>query len=689
MKTLLIELGVAELPTAAVERLSAAFLAGMQTEFAEHHITFSGGKRFATARRLAVLFEGVAEKQDDQSIEKRGPALKAAKDNDGNWTKAAQGFAASCGVSPEDLVVEDTPKGEWLFYRGTEIGQPTAELIPKLFKSVMDKLPIAKRMRWGERSDSFMRPVVSLVMLMDDTVIDAELFGIKAGRTTIGHRFHGEKTVAIQRASDYEQTLASSYVVTDSDKRREMIIEQVSHLVSEIDGSAIAFINDEVLNEVNALVEYPVVILGQFDPRYLHIPQEVLIKTMQDNQKYFAVVDDNDAILPYFVTVSNIASSQPDIVRVGNQRVIEPRFADAEFFWENDRKKTLASRRDDLQKVVYQQKLGTVYQRSERIAKIAAFIAEQSQIPPQNAVRAAQLAKCDLVSEMVFEFGELQGIIGQYYAQHDGESPEVATAIREQYLPKFSGDSLPESNAGLALSLADKLENIVGGFAVGAKPTGTKDPYALRRASLGVIRLLNETRLDLSLENLLAFAASTFDGDLSAEKQLGDIVGYINERLKGYYQDQGIRHDVFEAVMLVNPPKLSDFTARVDALVAFMSHESAANLFAANKRISNILKKADNVGQVDVAKFVEAQETTVYEAGQTAKITVAEAVKNSDYQSALNALATLRQPLDDFFEHVMVMSDDEAIKNNRLALLAEIRGVFMQVADVSVIDASV
>ncbi len=690
---LLIELGVAELPTAAVETLSQAFLDGMKAEFEANSITFEGGKRFATARRLAVQFTGVAEKQGDQAIEKRGPAMKAAKDKDGNWSRAATGFAASCGVSPEDLVVEETPKGEWLFYRGVEVGQRTTVLIPQLFKKVMDNLPIAKRMRWGNREDSFMRPVMSLVMLWNDEVIDTELFGVKSGRTTIGHRFHGEKMLDIATANAYEQTLADSYVVVDIDTRREMIIEQVTHLVSEIDtdtGSAVAVINDAVLDEVNALAEYPVAILGEFNPRYLHIPQEVLIKTMQDNQKYFAVVDDNDEILPHFVTIANIESNNPEIVRVGNQRVIEPRFADAEFFWENDKKKTLESRREDLKKVVYQEKLGSVYDRSERIAKIANFIADLSGLNDKNAIRAAQLAKCDLVSEMVFEFGELQGIIGEYYAKNDGENTEVAAAIREQYLPKFAGDSLPKTDTGLVVSLADKIENIVGGFAVGAKPTGTKDPYALRRASLGVIRLLNETKLDLPLEVILDYAveAFTFDEKLNAVSQVEEIKTYIYERLKGYYQEQGIRHDIFESVMIIKPRKLSDFTARINALTDFITDKSAGNLFAANKRISNILKKTDKVGQVDKKLFTEPQEKAIFDAGQAVKETVSQAVQSSDYPTALNALATLRQPLDDFFDHVMVMADDTAVKNNRLALLADIRSLFMQVADFSVIDAS-
>ncbi|PIE42278.1 MAG: glycine--tRNA ligase subunit beta [Gammaproteobacteria bacterium] len=692
MSTLLIELGVAELPTAAVETLSQAFLDGMKRVFDDHHIAYAGARRFATARRLAVQFEGLADRQTDQTIEKRGPALKVAKNSDGKWTKAAIGFAASCGVRPDDLVSLKTAKGQWLFYRGVEKGQASITLIPALFRSVVDDLPIAKRMRWGDRSDSFVRPVVSFVMLMDDKVIKTELFGIPSGRTTIGHRFHGDKTLTITTASAYENILADSYVVADIDKRRDMIIEQVTHLADNIANisESSAVISDNLLEQVNALVEYPVAILGQFNPRYLHIPQEVLIKTMQDNQKYFPVVDGNDAILPYFVTVANIESTHPDVVRTGNQRVIEPRFADAEFFWENDKKKTLASRRNALKKVVYQEKLGSIYDRSERIAKIAHFIADLAAMPTKNAVRAAQLAKCDLISEMVFEFGELQGIIGQYYAQNDGENAEVAAAIREQYLPKFAGDKLPETETGLVLSLADKIENIIGGFTVGAKPTGTKDPYALRRACLGVIRLLNETRLDLSLEVILDFAVETFADELNASVQLKAIKTYIRERLKGYYLDKGNRHDIFEAVMAINPPKLSDFTARLTALNHFVGHEASDNLFAVNKRIGNILKKSHELTvTVDDNLFAEDQEKWLFDAGQKVKTNVTAAVKKGQYETALETLATLRQPLDDFFDHVMVMTDDETIKVNRLTLLAEIRNLFMQVADFSLINASV
>ncbi len=690
-KNLLIELGVCELPTEAVETLSQAFLDIFAKKLTESRINFTSIKRFATARRLAIQITEIEQSQPDQEIEKRGPALKAAKDNEGNWTRPAEGFAKSCGVSPADLVEVETPKGAWLFYKGIEKGKQTIEIIPELFKQTMAELPIAKRMRWANRSDSFVRPVVSLVMLMNESIIDFELFGIKSSNQTIGHRFHGEKHIKIDNAMSYEQNLADSFVIADIEKRKDIIIEQTALLIADIESKtgANAVITDTVLNEVNALVEYPVTILGEFNPRYLKIPQEVLIKTMQDNQKYFAVVDDNDEILPYFITVSNINSTNMETVRVGNQRVIEPRFADAEFFWNNDRKKTLESNLEALKKVVYQQKLGSIYERSQRISKIAQFIANKANLGSEiitNSARASVLGKCDLVSEMVFEFGELQGVIGQYYAKNDGENDEVCNAIREQYLPKFAGDNLPKTDTGLVVSLADKIENIIGGFSVGAKPTGTKDPYALRRASLSIIRLLNETKLDLELLDILNFATTVFADDLNCAKQILDIQNYINERLKGYFSDKGINYDIFEAVNLVKPNKLSDFTNRVNALSEFVKNDNAQNLFAANKRISNILKKAENISkQVDESLFSEDAEKELFAKVNLAKTNLKSAISNNDYKTALDSLSVLRKPLDNFFESVMVMSENEAEKNNRLAMLTNIREMFLQIADVSVV----
>jgi len=688
--SLLIEVGVAELPTAAVDTLSNAFLSAMRAALAQANIPCARAKRYATARRLAVLLQGVANKQGNKTIEKRGPALKAAKDSDGNWTKAALGFAAAFNTKPDALVIKATPKGKWLFYRSVAAGEKTVTIIPKIFAEVMAQLPIAKRMRWGNSEESFIRPVISLAMLWDDAVIDAKLFGITANRQLIGHRFMGEKSLPLDHADNYEKTLADSYVIADIDKRKTSIVGQVKTLASRIDSvpSAKPIIDAAVLNEVNALVEFPVAIFGTFDARYLHIPQEVLIKTMQDNQKYFAIVDGSDNILPYFITIANIQSQNPEAIRIGNQRVIEPRFADAEFFWHKDRQKPLASRREALKKVVYHQQLGSLYERSKRIATISEAIAKKLHYDSKQVVRAAELAKCDLVTDMVFEFGELQGTIGQYYARHDGEAAAVSEAIGEQYLPRFSGDKLPESNTGLILALADKLENIVGSFAIGAKPTGTKDPYALRRATLGIIRLLNETHIDLPIDYLLNTSATSFAPALHTAAHLQDIKAYIDERLKGYYQEQDFRHDHINAVIAASPPSLQDFTARLSALSQFSSID-AKSLLAANKRLRNLLKKT-SVEQpaVDTNLFTEVQEGNLFQAVKELQQRLAESLSNHNYAAALNISATLRQPLDDFFDHVMIMADDEAVKQNRLSLLANSQHLLMQVADLSLIDES-
>lgn len=683
-RDLLLEIGLAELPIQAVEDLSTALLSIFSHKLAELNINFAEIKHFATARRLALLVNQIDTQQPDQVIEKRGPAIKAAKDQDGNWSRAATGFASSFGVSPDELTIESTDKGEWLFYKGTEKGQSLQSLLPELIHGSLAALPISKRMRWGDNKDSFVRPITSFVLLLGDEVVDCELMGRRASNSSLGHRFHGDKLAIIDSPNSYEDNLYAHYVIADIDKRRQSIVEQVNKLANDIGATAI--INQDTLKEVNALVEWPAAILGDFDPRYLSIPQEVLIKTMQDNQKYFPVVDGNGKLLSHFITVANIDSEQPEIVKIGNQRVIEPRFADAEFFWNNDRKVTLESRQPALKKVVYQQKLGSLFERAERIGQITKYIANTVNINADKAYRAAMLGKCDLVSEMVFEFGELQGIMGQYYAQHDGEDNEVANAIREQYLPKFAGDALPQTQTGLILSLADKIENIVGGFAVGAKPTGTKDPYALRRASLGVIRLLNETDLNIELKPLLQFSSTVFPIELNAAAQLDDIETYIIERLKGYYHEQSIRLDVFEAVAIVHPSTIKDYTQRIDALTQFIGQADAANLFAANKRISNILKKAEiNDLTVNPALFSENAEKALSNEVDNIKNTVNEAIQSADYSKALTTLSVLRQPLDTFFDEVMVMADDTAIKNNRISLLTGIRTLFLAIADVSLI----
>lgn len=689
---LLIEIGVSELPTQAVKNLHDAFLNGMQTALQNAGISFATAQGFATARRLAVLFSGVAESSATQMIEKKGPSLAAAKDSEGNWSKAATGFAQSCGVRPDDLVVEETDKGAWLFYRAEQAGQASQTLIPKLCLDVIAALPLAKRMRWGDLTESFVRPVTSLCVLWNEEILPLQLFGVQAGRQIFGHRYHGAKQFDIASATDYESRLNEHFVIADLATRKASIQAQVSkqgERAAPEKGSR-AVIDEALLDEVNALVEFPQALTGSFDPRFLHVPQAVLIKTMQDNQKYFPVVDADGQLLPYFITVANIASKDPEIVKKGNERVITPRFADAEFFLENDKKKPLASRIEALKNVVFQEKLGSLWDKTERLKKLVAIIADMQHTTADvktQSVRAAELAKCDLVTDMVFEFGELQGLMGEFYARHDGEEAAVATAIAEQYLPKFAGDDLPKTETGLILSLAEKIDNLLGGFSVGAKPTGTKDPYALRRASLGVIRLLNESPLNLPLKPLLEQAATLLPAALKAETQVAAVLEYIHERLRGYYLEAGFSHEQFAAVSAVSPSTIKDFSARMQALMQFMQNPDAPLLLAANKRIDNLLKKATDPlnDTVDVALF-SAPEATLYEALNAIEQTLAQALANGNYQAALAALATLKQPLDTFFDEVMVMTDDLTLRHNRLCLLAKIHRAFLNVADVSLID---
>lgn len=689
MANYLIEISLAELPIDAVKTLSSAWKDAMTNAFAEANLTVGDIKSYATPRRLALQLIDAQTQQADIDIEKRGPALKAAKDDGGNWTKAAQGFARSCGVAPEDLIVEPTPKGDWLFFRGTEAGKSTAALLPEMVETTLQKLPIAKRMRWGDAEHQFVRPVLSYVLMQDDTVIDAEFMGVKSGNMTFGHRVHGDKTLTIASATSYEQQLGDSFVFADIDARRAKIKADSDAVAQSIGGSVIW--DEDTLDEVTALTEYPVAMLGEFDKVFLDLPKEVLIMTMQAHQKYFPIADANGALLPNFIVTANIDSNAPEKVVAGNRCVIEARFADAKFFWDNDLKSPLIERLPKLANVTYRDKLGTLADRVARIEQIAVTIAAASGANVEHVKRACQLSKCDLVTDMVFEFGELQGVMGRYYAQQDGEAMAVADAMVEQYLPKFAGDALPESDIGLCLSAAEKVETMLGGFAVGAKPTGTKDPYAIRRNALGLIRLLNETSLDMPLHEIFSQSAAHFDAELNAASHVEELVAYCDERLKGYTADKGIRHDVFDAVLAQKTHDITvkDCVNRLTALQDFLTHADANNLFAANKRASNILKKAENVTNVvDTSLQSDSAEKALYAALESVKSRVSEHVNAKAYTDAFTALAELRTPLDDFFDNVMVMDDNPAIQVNRLALLQQLRDCAGQVADLSLIDTS-
>ena len=688
-RDLLIELGTEELPPKALLRLSEAFNRGIEEGLAKAGLSHGELQGYAAPRRLAVWVRDLAEAQPDKKTERRGPAVQAAFDAEGLPTKALQGFARSCGVAIEALETLETDKGSWLVYRGEEKGQPARELIPAIVQQALDRLPIPKRMRWGDLSAEFVRPVHWLVLLFGDEVIEAEILAVRSGRESRGHRFHHPEPLYLAEPAAYAPLLETEgRVVAHFGDRREAVRAQVEEAAVALGGKAV--IDAALLDEVTAMVEWPVAVAGSFEGRFLDVPSEALISAMKGHQKYFHVVDDEGALMPHFITVSNIESRDMAAVRGGNERVIRPRLADAEFFWNQDRKQSLASRREALKSVVFQKALGTLFDKSERIAALAGLIAEQLGGERRQGERAGQLAKCDLMTEMVGEFPELQGIMGRYYARNDGEPAAVAEAMDEQYMPRFAGDALPASAVGQAVAIADKLDTLVGIFGIGQPPTGSKDPFALRRAALGVLRIMIEQRLPLDLSALIdeaiahyKVAGREFDARLD-----GEVFDFMMERLRAYYQEAGISADVFEAVLAVRPTQPFDFDQRVRAVGAFGELPQAEALAAANKRASNILRKALEAGE----QIVESVDTTLLEAAEERQLAerieavsqaVAPALARFDYTQALAEMAALRDSVDAFFDEVMVMAEDEGLRRNRLALLNQLRRLFLEVADVS------
>jgi glycyl-tRNA synthetase beta chain len=622
--------------------------------------------------------------QQDREVVRRGPALAAAFDDEGCPTRAATGFAKSCGVEVEQLDQQETPKGSWLSFRAVEKGKATAELVPDMVERSLAGLPIPKRMRWGDRDEEFVRPVHWIVLLFGDEVISAPVLGIAASRETRGHRFHHPGPIALASSDEYVDVLRESgYVLVDYRARRDTVRSQVIECGEKLGGNAL--IDDDLLDEVCSLVEWPVAIAGQFDKAFLDVPSEALISSMQDHQKYFPVVNREGQLLPYFITVANLESQDPEQIRAGNERVIRPRLSDAAFFWNQDRKNPLSSRADRLQNMVFQKKLGTLFDKQERIARLAAIIASQISGDPAHAERAARLSKCDLLTNMVYEFPELQGIMGRYYASHDGEPDDIANAIEEHYQPRFAGDTLPQSNVGQALAMADRLDSLVGIFAIGQPPSGDKDPFALRRAALGLVRLSIESNLDVDLEELLGQAAAGFDADIKAGNAVNAVFDYVMDRLRGYYQDNGLSADLVEAVLATRPTRLLDFDKRIHACQVFRDLPEATTLAAANKRIANILKKTDQAipKTIDNTLLNDAAEKQLAEQLTALKPGVLELMSKGDYTPALQKLAGLRDAVDAFFDQVMVMVDDDDLRANRLALLNELGTLFLRVADLS------
>jgi glycyl-tRNA synthetase beta chain len=684
IRDLLFELGTEELPPKSLPNLSRALKANVKAGLAKAGLEYGEVLPYASPRRLALLVKGLAVAQPDQTVERRGPALNAAYQPDGSPSKALEGFLKSCGATPDRLITLQTEKGEWVAFRQHVQGGRTADLVPDILRQALAGLPIAKRMRWGGGTAEFVRPVHWVVLLLGDEVIDAEILGVKAGRETRGHRFHGSGALVLNAPGEYVgRLLDEGRVIADFEARKEKIRILAEEAAVEVNGNA--HIEPDLLEEVAALVEWPVPVLGGFDARYLALPPEVLITTMQANQKYFPVKDKRGGLLPYFITFSNLASHNLATVRAGNERVVRPRLSDAEFFWNQDRRRTLESRVPELAQITFQKTLGSMLDKTRRVQHLAAAIAERLGEEKAWVERAALLAKADLLTSMVGEFPELQGTMGRYYALAEGEPEDIAAAIEEQYLPKVSGGPLPETRTGLMLALAEKIDTLTGIFSAGLIPTGDKDPYALRRAALGAIRIFIEAELDLDVPDLLDFALDQFNHDFDTEKARENVHGFMIERLRGYFLDRGYRHDEFEAVLAVWPSSLLDFESRLKAVREFRRLPEAESLAAANKRIRNILRKAEEevAANVDDHSLAEPAEKRLLQAARGAKEDILPMIEERDYTGALTRLSRLRETVDAFFDEVMVMVENDELRRNRLGLLEIVEGLFLNIADIS------
>ena len=685
-ETLLIELGTEELPPKSLKTLATAFYDNIKGQLDSHNLSYSDIKWFATPRRFAVQVFDLVEKQDDKIVEKRGPAVNVAFDDAGNASKAAQGWARSNGIEVDQAERLVTDKGEWLLHRATVSGKAVVELIPDMVTTALNKLPIAKPMRWGAERTQFIRPVQTLTMLFGSDIIAGEALGVSSSNQVQGHRFHHEGLVTINHANDYQAELAKAYVEVDFNERQNKIVAQIKQVANDID--AVALIDEELLNEVTALVEWPVTLVGTFDEDFLNVPAEPLIYSMKDHQKYFPVTDKNGQLVNKFIFVTNIESKDPNTIIFGNEKVIRPRLADAEFFFKTDKKQSLESRLKSLESVLFQKQLGTLKAKSERIASLSQFIAEQLNENAQDAYRAGLLSKTDLMSDMVLEFPQVQGTMGKYYALHDGENENIAQALEDQYRPRFAGDSLPEANIGCAVAISDKIDSLVGIFGINQAPKGDKDPFALRRAAIGSIRIIIEKQLDLDLSTLINKSIELFGDKLVNENTATDVLEFIMGRFRAFYQEQGISVDVIQAVLAKKPSAPLDFEKRIKAVTFFGELPEAATLAAANKRVGNILAKFDGelYQSFNTDLATEQAERDLADIYRDISLKVAPLMADKNYQAALSELAQLKAPIDTFFDGVMVMSDDEAVKINRLTLLNQIRNSFFAIADISVLQ---
>ena len=682
----LVEIGTEELPPKALKTLATSFADNVEAELNQAGLSFDKIEWFAAPRRLAVKVLNLATQQPSKEIEKRGPAVSAAFDAEGKPTKAAEGWARGCGITVEQAERIATDKGEWLVHRAKIEGQPTKNLLNDIVANALAKLPIPKPMRWADKTVQFIRPVHTVTMLLGDELIEGEILGVASARTIRGHRFLGEKEFEIQHADQYPQLLREKgSVVADFNERKAEILAKSQAKATALGG--VADIEESLLEEVTSLVEYPNVLAAKFEERFLAVPAEALVYTMKGDQKYFPIYDKDGKLLPHFIFVSNINPEDPTAIIEGNEKVVRPRLTDAEFFFKTDLKQKLVDRLPRLETVLFQQQLGTLKDKTDRIEQLAGEIAKQIGADEAKAKRAGLLSKCDLMTNMVFEFTDTQGVMGMHYARNDGEDEEVAVALNEQYMPRFAGDELPKSLVASAVALADKFDTLTGIFGIGQAPKGSADPFALRRAALGALRIIVEKNLPLDLEDLVKKSAALFGDKLTNQNVVADVVDFMLGRFRAWYQDEGIAVDVIQAVLARRPTRPADFDARVRAVSHFRTLDSAEALAAANKRVSNILAKADAaIGEINLTACVEPAEKALAEAVLALRTEVQPLIAKGDYTAVLDKLANLRAPVDSFFDNVMVNAEDPALRQNRLAILNTLQNLFLQVADISLLQ---
>ncbi|GAB1667348.1 glycine--tRNA ligase subunit beta [Mannheimia haemolytica] len=682
----LAEIGTEELPPKALKKLATAFAENVENELNQAGLSFEKVEWFAAPRRLAVKVLSLAESQPSKEVEKRGPAVSAAFDAEGKPTKAAEGWAKGCGITVEQAERIATDKGEWLVHRAVIEGQPTKNLLVDIIAKSLANLPIPKTMRWGDKTEQFVRPVHTVTLLFGAELIEGEILGVKSGRTIRGHRLLGEREFQIENADQYPQLLKDrGSVVADFNERKALILAKSQEKATALGG--VADIEEDLLDEVTSLVEYPNVLTAKFEERFLAVPAEALVYTMKGDQKYFPIYSKDGKLLPHFIFVSNINPEDPSKIIEGNEKVVRPRLTDAEFFFKTDLKQKLEDQLPRLETVLFQQQLGTLRDKTARIEALAGEIAKQIGADETKAKRAGLLSKCDLMTNMVFEFTDTQGVMGMHYARHDGEDEEVAVALNEQYMPRFAGDNLPNSLVACSVALADKFDTLTGIFGIGQAPKGSADPFALRRAALGSLRIIVEKNLPLDLTDLVAKSAQLFGDKLTNKDVVEDVVDFMLGRFRAWYESEGIAVDVIQAVLARRPTKPADFDARVRAVFHFRTLDSAEALAAANKRVSNILAKADiAIGDIDVSACVEPAEKALAEAVIALKAEVQPLIAQGDYTAVLDKLANLRQPVDAFFDGVMVNAEDQKLRQNRLAILSTLQGLFLQVADISLLQ---